>query len=130
MCSYLLQLNHVQISFRFWYPFSLLISDVAIENAIRYRYRWRYRYSPVTSTWANSRNASVVSVFSAFLFFVGGGGGAINLQRDLELVRDSELGLRYGARSLSRQIHSPSLSKNAIRTKPKYFALNQRKRRF
>ena len=37
MCSYLLQLNHIQIRFHYWYPLSLLISDIAIDNNIRYK---------------------------------------------------------------------------------------------
>ena len=81
MCSFLLQLNHIQIHFRYWYHLALLISNIAIDNAHRYRYRWRYRYSLVTSTWPSSRNDSVLSVSSALLFW-----------RDYKSVKGSKTG--------------------------------------
>ena len=89
MCSYLLQLNHIQIRFRYWYPLSLSISNIAIDNTLRYRYRWRYRwrYSLVTSTWSSSRDASVSSVSSALLFW-----------REYKSVKGSKTGYRCLAR--------------------------------
>ena len=89
MCFYLLQLNHIQIRFRYWYPLSLSISDIAIDNTLRYRYRWRYRwrYSLVTSTWSSSRDASVLSVSSALLFW-----------REYKSVKGSKTGYRCLAR--------------------------------
>ena len=84
MCSYLLQLNHIQTLFRYWYPLSLSISDIAIDNALHYRYWWHYRYSVVTSTWPSSRNALVLSVSSALLFW-----------RDYKSVKWSKTGERW-----------------------------------
>ena len=84
MCPYLLQLNHIQIPFRYWYPLSLSISDIAIDNAVRYQYQRRYHYSLVTSTWPSSRDASILSVPPAILFW-----------RDYKSVTGSKTGYRW-----------------------------------
>ena len=126
MCSYLLHLNHIQIRLCYWYRLSLSISDTAIDNAIgnaiRYWYWWRYRYSLVTSAWTSSRNASVLGVSSALLFW-----------RDYKSAKGSKTGKRWLVGLEIRCMittETDSFTKPVLeyyKDKAKSFTMNQRK---
>ena len=77
---------------------SITLSTIDMDDAVDILTCWWHQRNPVPEMLQ-------LKLFLQHYCF----GGATNLQRDLKLARDGLVGLNYGARSLSRQIHSKRL---------------------